>query len=50
MQLVDVLFSKHRRDIDAFSCVTTNYSLRCIKQCIPVFKLHNGSSLTGWND
>ena len=50
MQCEDVLCNKYRRDIDVFYSAITNCLHGCIKQCIPVLKLHNDNSVAGWND
>ena len=50
MQCGDVLCNKHRRDIDVFYSSITNCLHGCIKQCIPVLKLHNDNSVAGWNN
>ena len=50
MQCGDVLCNKHRRDIDVFYSAITNCLHSCIKQCIPVLKLHNDNSVASWND
>ena len=45
MQCEDVRCIKHYRDIDVFYSAITNCLHSCIKQCIPVLKLHNDTLL-----
>ena len=50
MQCEDDLCKHHIRDIDVFYSAITNCLHGCIKQCIPVLKLHNDNFVAGWND
>ena len=47
MQCEDVRCIKHRRDIVDFYSAIPNCLHGCIKQCIPVLKLHNDNSVVG---